>query len=224
MEELRSKPLDLYRAGLSPFQQGSSLFSRGRVRYRRELVQPSAAHPTNPFRTQMRPAPNALPQRRTILWGQRNVPFTIQYPTRTEAMLLYDPVIQSYIPEPYSTMERDGSIVIPDADVLVKHAFDRTCAHLIHRASENLVIHNVEGTLKAYLWKAGALARLLPQGTVQRCVDSLPDLASKIPPETIKTLGENEVLHLAKDEVVGLEDVDSEPHTLVSFHYRSADL
>ena len=207
MEPLTSKSLtsqpDIFdrpypSAGLSPYQQGSSLFSRGRVRYRRELVQPSATMPMapRPERTQMRPAPNHMPQRRTTLWGQRNLPFSIQYPSKTESMVFYDPSIQAYIPEPFATMERDGSIVIPDADVLVKHAFDRTCGHLIHKAGDNLVIHNVEGTMKAYLWKPGQLDNLFSKGEVQKCVESLPALVDHISPQKQINLQENDVLHV----------------------------
>jgi hypothetical protein len=169
----------------------------------------------------MRPAPNALPQRRTTLWGQRNVPFTIQYPSRVESMILYDPMIQTYIPEPFSTMERDGSIVIPDADVLVKHNFDRTCGHLLHKAAENLVIHNVEGRLKAYLWKPGSLGHVFSRDEIQKCVESLPALAARVKPEKVSDLKENEVLHIPKGFVVGLQDIDTHPHTLVSFHYKT---
>ncbi len=212
------------RAGVSPYQQGSSLFSRGRVRYRRELVQPSAdnAWAPRPERTQMRPAPNAQPQRRTTLWGQRNLPFSIQYPSKVESMIFYDPLIESYIPEPFSTMARDGSIVIPDADILVRHAFDRVCKHLIHKAGENLVIHNVEGRLKAYLWKPGVLDHLFnkKEKVIQRCVESLPALASEFPPEKESEVTENEILHIPKDWVIGLQDIDSSPHTLASFHYQ----
>jgi len=216
-------PYPQERSGLSPYQNGSSLFSRGRVLYRRELVQPLAENPwgTNPVRHHMKPAPNALPQRRTTLWGLRNLPFSIQYPSRVESMVFYDPAIQAYIPEPFSTMQRDGSIVIPDADVLVRHAFDKVCAHILHKASENLVIHNVEGTLKAYLWPPGAVDHLIDKSTVQRCIHSLPDLAKDHPPQKETELAENEVLHVPKDWVVGLQDVDNSPHTLVSFHYKN---
>lgn len=137
-------------------------------------------------------------------------------------MVFYDPAVKSYIPEPFSTMERDGSIVIPDADVLVRHAFDKVCAHILHKASDHLVLHNVEGTLKAYIWPPGVLDHMISNNTVQRCIGSLPELAKEHPPQQEVDLNENEVLHVPKGWVVGLQDVDSSPHTLVSFHYKNS--
>lgn len=208
--------------GLSPYQFGTSQFSRSRVRYRRELVQPSAKNPwaPRPQRTMMRPAPNAMPARKTSMWQEPNMPFSIQFPSRVESMLFRDPLLSTYIPEPFATMDRDGSILIPDVDLLVRHSFDKTCKHLLHRALENLVIHNVEGSLKAYLWKPGSLEGEFAKNQIQKCVESLPDLAAKIAPYKQKLVEDGDVLHIPKGWFVGMEDVDDTPHTMVSFGYR----
>lgn len=223
------------KSGLSPFQSGSSLFSRGRVRYRRELVQPSAGDPWSPryIHTQMRPFPNSLPERKTVSWREQNVPFVVHYPSQTESMLFGDALTGKYYSEPFSTMDRDGSLVISPSlhplsqqSSLYKHAFDSddvTCGLILHRSTDGeLVVHGVEGKLRAYIWKPGDIDSFFPDvdKTIQVCIKSVENVLSVATPYRTVILTEGNTLKAPKNHVVGLEDIDDIPDTYASFNHK----
>lgn len=226
------------KSGISSFQTGSSLFSRGRVRYRRELVQPDANNLWSPryARTQMRPFPNALPERKTTSWRKRNAPFFIQFPSRAETMLFGDTMNGRYFPDTYTSTKNDNEVFSYQNNVhplsrqqphtLYKHAFDsdeKTCGIVLHRSTDSeLLVHSIKGKLRAYIWKPEGMNVLFPDSdkTIQICAKSVADVMSIAMPYRTVLLVEGDSLLAPKNHIVGLEDIDDIPHTSASFNHR----
>jgi len=196
---------DHLRAGMSSLDSSSmSRFFRGRVRWRRGLVNSRTHH--HPIRG-YGPRP-AAPNRYD---PEPNHPFVVTFPGRRERILrVADEKIDSLIPEPFKSLEKEGRITIPEVSVDLLQTFDDGCSAVLQTASSGQVIHNHEGILEVDLWKPGSLSISSPTCTIP----SLPK------PDLTKTLKKGSVLHIPKGWTSLTKDVDSSPHTAVSFSFH----